>query len=237
VLGFTHILPKGLDHILFVLGLFLLSTRKGPLLAQVTAFTIAHTLTLGLSVFGVVSLSWSVVEPLIAASIAYVAVENILTPNLKPWRTTVVFGFGLPHGLGFAGVLQEVGLPRSQRLPLLASFNVGVELGQLTVIALAFLAVGGRCLGTRPALVPPARRDSRVHGPGVSTNAVQGRPGGVLRDAEQGEDLALKIRQLDVEDLHGLAVIEQGMPLDEAEEPEDLFRRRPLAAPLFGAEG
>ncbi len=142
VLGFTHILPKGIDHILFVLGLFLLSTRKAPLLTQVTAFTVAHTLTLGLSVYGVVSLSRSVVEPLIAASIAYVAVENILTPQLKPWRALVVFGFGLLHGLGFAGVLQEVGLPRAQLLPALASFNVGVELGQLTVIALAFLAVG-----------------------------------------------------------------------------------------------
>ncbi len=142
VLGFTHILPKGPDHILFVLGLFLLSTRARPLLAQVTAFTVAHTLTLGLSVYGVVSLPAAVVEPLIAASIAYVAIENILTPYLKPWRTLVVFCFGLLHGLGFAGVLREVGLPEDQLLPALASFNIGVELGQIVVIALAFLAVG-----------------------------------------------------------------------------------------------
>ena len=142
VLGFTHILPKGLDHILFVLGLFLLSLRMAPLLIQVTAFTVAHTLTLALSVYGVVSLSPAIVEPLIAASIAYVAVENIVTADLKPWRAFVVFGFGLLHGLGFAGVLQEVGLPRGQFLPALISFNVGVELGQLTVILLAFLAIG-----------------------------------------------------------------------------------------------
>lgn len=141
-LGFTHIVPKGLDHILFVLGLFLLSTRWKPLLIQVTAFTVAHTLTLALSVYGVVSLSPAVVEPLIAASIAYVAVENILTPQLKPWRALVVFGFGLLHGLGFAGVLEEVGLPHGQFVPALISFNVGVELGQLTVITLAYLAVG-----------------------------------------------------------------------------------------------
>jgi hydrogenase/urease accessory protein HupE len=141
-LGFTHIVPKGLDHILFVLGLFLLSARLGPLLIQVTAFTVAHTLTLALSVYGVVSLSPAIVEPLIAASIAYVAIENVLTPTLKPWRALVVFGFGLLHGLGFAGVLQEVGLPHGQFVPALVSFNVGVELGQLAVILAAFLAVG-----------------------------------------------------------------------------------------------
>ena len=142
VLGFTHIVPKGLDHILFVLGLFLLSARLGPLLIQVTAFTVAHTLTLALSVYGVVSLSPAIVEPLIAASIAYVAIENVLTPTLKPWRALVVFGFGLLHGLGFAGVLQEVGLPHGQFVPALVSFNIGVELGQLAVILAAFLAVG-----------------------------------------------------------------------------------------------
>lgn len=142
VLGFTHILPKGLDHILFVLGLFLLSTRWKPLLVQVTAFTLAHTLTLGLSVYGILSLSPAIVEPLIAASIAYVAVENLLTVELKPWRAFVVFGFGLLHGLGFAGVLEEIGLPRSEFLTALLSFNVGVELGQLTVILSAYLLIG-----------------------------------------------------------------------------------------------
>ena len=159
VVGFTHIVPKGLDHILFVLGLFLLSTRWKPLLIQVTAFTVAHTLTLALAVYGVVSLSPLIVEPLIAASIAYVAVENILTPQLKPWRALVVFGFGLLHGLGFAGVLVEVGLPHGQFVPALISFNVGVELGQLAVITLAYLAVGiwGRNkTWYRPRVVIPA---------------------------------------------------------------------------------
>jgi hydrogenase/urease accessory protein HupE len=141
-LGFTHILPKGLDHILFVLGLFLLSVRFKPLLWQVTSFTIAHSITLGLTIYGVFSLSPAIVEPLIAASIVYVAVENMLTSRLHSWRVFVVFGFGLLHGMGFAGVLQEVGLPRSEFLTGLLTFNLGVELGQLTVIALAFLAVG-----------------------------------------------------------------------------------------------
>lgn len=141
-LGFTHILPFGVDHILFVLGLFLLSLHWRPLLIQVTAFTVAHTITLALSVYGLVALSPAIVEPLIAASIVYVAVENIVTPRLHAWRPFVVFGFGLLHGMGFAGVLQEVGLPRSEFLTGLLSFNVGVELGQLAVIGLAYVTIG-----------------------------------------------------------------------------------------------
>lgn len=140
--GFDHILPKGLDHILFVLGLFFLSPAMGPLLWQVSAFTLAHTVTLALGALGWVTVSPAIVEPLIAASIAFVAIENIFSTNLHRWRPLVVFGFGLLHGLGFASVLQEFGLPQAQFIPALIGFNVGVELGQLTVIALAFLAVG-----------------------------------------------------------------------------------------------
>jgi hypothetical protein len=138
-LGFTHILPAGLDHVLFVLGLFLLSRRLKPLIQQVTAFTLAHTLTLGLSIYGVVSLPPRIVEPLIALSIVFVAVENVLKPEMHPSRLAVVFAFGLLHGLGFAGVLSELGLPRSEFLTALLSFNAGVEAGQLAVIGLAFL--------------------------------------------------------------------------------------------------
>jgi len=141
-LGFTHILPKGTDHILFVLGIFLLSIHLRPILLQVTAFTVAHTITLALTIYGVVSLSTRIVEPLIALSIVYVAVENVLTPKLTPWRVALVFGFGLLHGMGFAGVLSQLGLPRSEFLPALLCFNAGVELGQLTVIAAAFLLIG-----------------------------------------------------------------------------------------------
>jgi len=158
-LGFTHILPKGLDHILFVLGLFLLSARVRPLLIQVTAFTVAHSITLALGIYGVVSLSPAIVEPLIAASIVYVAVENLVTTRLHAWRPVVVFGFGLLHGMGFAGVLHEVGLPRSEFVTGLVAFNVGVELGQLVVIALACaLAVFWRRdrAGYRARVVIPA---------------------------------------------------------------------------------
>lgn len=140
--GFDHILPKGLDHILFVLGLFFLSTHLRPLVWQISAFTLAHTVTLALGALGWVQVPPDIVEPLIAASITYVAVENIVTDGLNRWRPVVIFGFGLLHGLGFASVLGEFGLPPGQFMPALIGFNVGVEIGQLTVIAIAFLAVG-----------------------------------------------------------------------------------------------
>ncbi len=141
-LGFEHILPLGVDHILFVVGLFLLAARWRPLLWQVSAFTLAHTLSLALSMAGVVSLPSRPVETLIAASIAYVAIENLVTDKMHVWRPLLVFGFGLLHGLGFASVLRQLGMPDGEWIPALISFNVGVELGQLTVIGLAFLAVG-----------------------------------------------------------------------------------------------
>ena len=141
-LGYTHILPRGLDHVLFVLGIFLLCVDLKPVLWQVSAFTLAHTITLALTVYGVVSLSPRVVEPLIALSIVYVAVENVFTSKLHAWRPVVVFCFGLLHGMGFAGVLNEIGLPRSEFVPALLSFNLGVECGQLSVILAAFLAFG-----------------------------------------------------------------------------------------------
>lgn len=140
--GFDHILPKGLDHILFVLGLFFLSPRLRPLVWQITAFTLAHTVTLALGATGVVQVRPELVEPLIAASIVFVALENVFVRRLHPWRPAIVFGFGLLHGLGFASVLGEFGLPTAQFVPALIGFNIGVEVGQLSVIAVAFLTVG-----------------------------------------------------------------------------------------------
>jgi len=140
--GFHHIIPEGTDHILFVLGLFLFSARLAPLLWQVSAFTVAHSITLGLALYGVVRLPSAITEPLIAASIVFVAVENIFVKDLKPWRYLVVFCFGLIHGLGFASAFANVGLPRQNFLIGLIGFNLGVECGQLAVIVGAFLAVG-----------------------------------------------------------------------------------------------
>ncbi len=142
VLGYTHILPRGLDHILFVIGLFLLRARMRPVLAQVTTFTVAHSLTLGLSLYGVVSLPARIVEPLIALSIAYVAVENLRTERLTAGRVAMVFMFGLLHGLGFAGVLTNLHLAPAELVTALLGFNLGVEAGQLTVIAGVALLIG-----------------------------------------------------------------------------------------------
>ncbi|WP_340161633.1 HupE/UreJ family protein [uncultured Hoeflea sp.] len=141
-IGFTHIVPKGLDHILFVVGLFLLSPRLKPLLIQITSFTIAHSVTLALAMLGIISAPASIVEPLIAASIVFIAVENLATNRLSPWRPFVVFGFGLLHGLGFAGVLTEFGLSPTHFVSGLIGFNVGVEVGQLAVVAACYALFG-----------------------------------------------------------------------------------------------
>lgn len=140
--GFDHIIPLGLDHILFVLGLFFLALRMGPLLWQITAFTLAHTVTLALGALDIIRISPDIVEPLIAASIIYVGVENVFARGLTPWRPVVIFCFGLLHGLGFASVLSDFGLGGSHFVPKLIGFNVGVEVGQLSVIAAAFLCFG-----------------------------------------------------------------------------------------------
>ena len=138
VLGFKHILPLGFDHILFVLSLFLFSPKLKPIIWQSTAFTIAHSVTLALAAYNVISPSPKIIEPLIALSILYVALENIFSPRLKPSRIGIVFLFGLVHGLGFAGALAEMGLPRNAYFISLVMFNVGVELGQLTIILAAW---------------------------------------------------------------------------------------------------
>ncbi len=140
-IGFEHILPLGLDHILFILGIFLLNTQLKPLIQQVTLFTIAHTITLGLSINGIINLPSNIVEPLIALSIAYVGIENIIVNKLNKMRLLVVFLFGLIHGMGFASALADFNMPEDTFITTLISFNIGVELGQLTIIALAYFGI------------------------------------------------------------------------------------------------
>ncbi|MBE7172458.1 MAG: HupE/UreJ family protein [Williamsia sp.] len=137
-LGVQHIIPQGADHILFVVGLCLLSTKIKTILWQATAFTVAHSITLALSMKNIIIAPGAVVEPIIALSILFVAVENILLSELKPWRVLVVFLFGLIHGLGFASALNEIGLPRNQFYTSILSFNAGVEIGQIAVIVAVF---------------------------------------------------------------------------------------------------
>ena len=141
-LGYKHILPKGTDHILFILGLFLFSTALRPLLWQITMFTIAHTITLGLAMNGIFDLPERVVQPLIALSIVYVGIENVFSQRLQKSRLILVFAFGLLHGLGFASMLADFGMPDNAFVTALISFNVGVELGQLSILLMTYLLIG-----------------------------------------------------------------------------------------------
>lgn len=141
MLGFRHIIPEGWDHILFVMGLCLLSTKIKTIIWQATAFTLAHSITLVLSMKSIIVAPPAIVEPIIALSILFVAIENLLLSQLKPWRILLVFLFGLIHGMGFASLLNEIGLPTGKFYISILSFNLGVELGQMAVIMAMFLLI------------------------------------------------------------------------------------------------
>lgn len=141
LLGINHILT-GLDHLLFLISLLMLGGGLRYLLKVVTAFTVAHSITLSLTALGLINLPGRFIESGIALSIAYVAAENLLrkdTSKLMKSRWVVTFFFGLVHGMGFADILREMGLPQDNLLGSLVGFNLGVEIGQLTVVLPAFL--------------------------------------------------------------------------------------------------
>lgn len=141
-LGYEHIIPLGWDHALFVLGLFLLSPRFKDVVWQITTFTIAHSVTLTLATLHILTIPSSIVEPTIAATIAFVAIENLFATKVHLWRPLVAFIFGLVHGLGFASALMDVGLPAGQLAVGIIAFNVGVEGGHMTVLLAAFATLG-----------------------------------------------------------------------------------------------
>jgi hydrogenase/urease accessory protein HupE len=132
--GIIHILG-GLDHLVFLFGLILVGGTLRGLLMTVTAFTVAHSITIALAVLGLWTPSPSFVEPAIALSVAYVGIENFFVKNANR-RWLITFPFGLIHGFGFAGALGELQVAREQLVPALVSFNLGVEAGQLAVLAL-----------------------------------------------------------------------------------------------------
>lgn len=137
-MGVTHIIPNGFDHILFVTSVCLLSNKIKTILWLASAFTVAHSITLALSMKNIIVAPGQLVEPMISLSIVFVAVENILLSELKPWRILIVFFFGLIHGLGFASALSEVGLPRNNFFTSIIAFNCGVEIGQIAIILFVF---------------------------------------------------------------------------------------------------
>lgn len=139
--GFEHIIPLGLDHILFILCIFFLTPKLKQLIIQASMFTLAHTITLGLAMYGVINPPLDIIEPLIAFSIVLLALENIFFNKVNPYRIVIIFLFGLIHGMGFAGALGEYGMPKYAFASALVSFNIGVELGQLTIIFIMYLLV------------------------------------------------------------------------------------------------
>jgi len=155
-MGAEHVVPDGLDHMLFILGLYLASPKLKSLLILVTMFTLAHSVTLTMAATGMVVVPPRFIEPVIALSIAAVAIENIVTrpkagsrdgqPGFSfrqdAVRALIVFAFGLVHGLGFASAFGKMELPRSVLVPALIGFNVGVEVGQLLVLFGAFVVIG-----------------------------------------------------------------------------------------------
>jgi hypothetical protein len=140
-IGFAHILPYGLDHILFLLALFFLTQKPSDLLIQLTLFTLAHSLSMGLSLYGMVDAPGFIVEVAIALSITFVAAENLFWQNLSPWRPWIVFASGLVHGLGFAHSFGDRTFEKGDFLPALFGFNMGIEAGQIVVIGIAYLMV------------------------------------------------------------------------------------------------
>jgi len=158
-LGYTHILPLGLDHILFILCVFFLNTNLKKIILQASMFTLAHSITLGLAMYGIINPPGNIVEPLIALSILFLAIENIYSSQVRPWRLAMVFLFGLVHGMGFAGALNDLGMPTYAFATALVSFNVGVELGQISIILFMYFLVSRKfstAVWYRSKLVVPA---------------------------------------------------------------------------------
>lgn len=137
--GFLHVIPMGLDHILFILTLFFLCSKWQSLLFQSLLFTVAHSVTLALTVLGIAPVKPEVIEPLIALSIAYCALENLFVRELKPQRIALTVVFGLLHGLGFGSAMSELPVDRSQLLFPILFFNIGIEVAQVLILVACWL--------------------------------------------------------------------------------------------------
>jgi hypothetical protein len=148
LIGFQHIIPLGFDHILFITCVFFLNSNIKQVILQASMFTLAHSITLGLAMYGVIRPPASIIEPLIALSIVFLALENIMSDQVKPWRLVMVFLFGMVHGMGFAGALSQLGMPQYAFATALISFNIGVEIGQLAIILALYFFVA-RLFSTR----------------------------------------------------------------------------------------
>ena len=159
--GFQHIIPQGLDHVLFVVALYLNARNWPSLILQVTTFTVAHTITLGLAATGILSSPGNIIEPLIAVSIIVLALEAIFAPKGTAWRLPVIFAFGLLHGLGFGSVM-KVYLENADLSAGLIGITIGVELGHLAVLVATGLAAFAVQLALKSANKPNLYRPAFV---------------------------------------------------------------------------
>ena len=141
LLGFTHVIPLGFDHILFILSIFFLNSNVKSVIVQCSVFTIAHSFSLALTAAGYIIPPSQIIEPLIALSILFTSIENIVHDKINTYRLVIIFLFGLIHGMGFASALKEIGLPPTHFWASLISFNIGVEFGQITIILLAYFLI------------------------------------------------------------------------------------------------
>ncbi len=140
--GIYHIIPLGYDHILFILGLYFFAHHFRLLILQVSLFTVAHSISLALAVFEIINVPSSFVEPIIAASIVYIGLENYFATKKRYYRTLLIFGFGLLHGLGFANVLTSLEFTSDDIILPLLGFNIGVEIGQIIILFMCFVTFG-----------------------------------------------------------------------------------------------
>ena len=140
-LGFTHVIPLGFDHILFILSIFFLNSNIRYVIIQCSVFTIAHSISLGLSAANLIVTDPTIIEPLIALSILVTSIENIVSEKVNKWRLLIILIFGIIHGLGFASTLKEIGIDKSHFLISLLFFNIGVEIGQVVVVLLAYYLI------------------------------------------------------------------------------------------------
>ena len=140
-IGFTHVIPLGFDHILFILSIFFLNSNIKSVIIQCSVFTLAHSVTLGLTAAGYIAPNAAIIEPLIALSILFTSIENIVHQKINAWRVVIIFLFGLIHGMGFASALKEIGLPQAHFITGLLFFNLGVEAGQVTIILCAYFLI------------------------------------------------------------------------------------------------
>lgn len=147
-LGITHVFPLGFDHMLFMISIIIINVQLKPAIIQCSIFTIAHSISLILSSLYPINISSSFIEPLIAFSILITSLDNILSTTIFKWRLTIIFIFGLIHGLGFANALKVNGIEQNHFITALISFNFGVEIAQLTILFLLFFSII-KCLANK----------------------------------------------------------------------------------------